>query len=458
MDLHLNANRVRSGPSSARFRPRAAWLAAVASVFAACAPAAGRGANPSAASPPVTARPDPDSVLAASAHVSQRMYAAGGNTLTRTMALRAMDAEYEADPVHRQAVSLTMVRVAAELGAYREALAHADRLYGTELLPSPSSPVPVLDGFRPVDAAEYVARAADTARVVMINEAHHVPQHRAFTRSLLATLHAKGFRYFAAEALSESDTALNTRGYPIPRSGGYLAEPVFGDLVRTALQLGYRVVPYESRDPRADRDLTQAGNLVRRILERDPAARVLVHAGWSHIDESGLLNGAPPMGTQFRRLAGIDPLTIDQTIMTERASPAFEHPLYAAVVDRRGVARPTAFVGPDGRPWTLEPGKRDVTIFHPRSVYRGGRPTWLSAGEVRQRIRLAAEICGTAERCLVRARVESEAPNAIPMDQVEVVHGGPVPELVLPPGAYLIQVEDQAGNAVSSARRVVRAR
>lgn len=457
MDLNGTPGSAASRRGSPSFRGRIAWLAA-ALVPAACGPAAPPGATPSFPGPLVTAQPDPDSVLAASEEVSRRMYAAGGNTLTRAAALRAMHSEYEADPARRQAVSLTMVRVAAELGAYREALAHADRLYGTDLLPAASAPVPALDGFRPVNAVEYVARAADTARVVMINEAHHVPQHRAFTRSLLAALHAKGFRYFAAEALSESDTALNTRGYPIPRSGGYLAEPVFGDLVRTALQLGYRVVPYESRNPRADRDLTQAGNLVRRILERDPAARVLVHAGWNHIDESGILNGSPPMGTQFRRLAGIDPLTIDQTVMTERAGASFEHALYAAVVDQRRLASPAAFVGSDGRPWSLEPGKRDLTIFHPRSVYRDGRPTWLSMDGARQRVRLPRDVCGSAERCLVRARVEGEAPNAIPMDQVEVVRGEPVPALLLRPGAYLIQVEDQAGNALSSFRRVVPAR
>ena len=42
-----------------------------------------------------------------------------------------------------------------------------------------------LEGYKPVDALKALARAAAGVQVVMINEAHHVPQHRAFTLALL---------------------------------------------------------------------------------------------------------------------------------------------------------------------------------------------------------------------------------------------------------------------------------
>ena len=44
--------------------------------------------------------------------------------------------------------------------------------------------------------------AADTARVLMINERHHAASDRVLTLRLLAPLREKGFRYFAAEAFA----------------------------------------------------------------------------------------------------------------------------------------------------------------------------------------------------------------------------------------------------------------
>jgi hypothetical protein len=431
--------------------------AVLAALLAGCAPARGTSApapTRSATRAVYTAPLDPDSVMAAADELSRRMYARPGNLLTRVQFLRAVWDEWAARPPHRQAVSLEMVRLAAELGDYPEALRHADFLYGSELIPPPSAPVPPLDGYRPRGAVDFLAAAAGSARVVMVNEAHHDPRHRAFTRALLVALRARGFRYFAAETLSHADTALQSRGYPVPRSGAYLGEPVFGDLVRTALQLGYTVVPYEARDPRTGREQAQAQNLAG-IFARDPHARIVVQAGWDHVNESGQLSGSAPMAAQFRQLTGIDPLTVDQTVMTERASREYEHPLYDRVLARERITRPTVFVAPDGSPWTLEPGKRDVTVFHPRAVYRRGRPTWLEMDGVRTRVPLPPGICGTATRCLVHARIESEAPNAIPMDQVEVVRGAAVPDLLLRPGAYRVEVEDAAGTPITSFHRQV---
>jgi hypothetical protein len=102
-----------------------------------------------------------------------------------------------------------------------------------------------LRGFESQDAMEAILELASQRQVLMINEAHHGPLHRAFTLRLLEGLYRKGFRYFAAETLASKDAQLQPRGYPTLRSGYYLAEPMYADLVRTALRLGYQVVPYE---------------------------------------------------------------------------------------------------------------------------------------------------------------------------------------------------------------------
>jgi hypothetical protein len=154
-------------------------------------------------------------------------------------------------------------------------------------------------GAHAVRAVEYLSAVADTARVIMINERHHADGDRLLTLGLLSRLRAKGYRYFAAEALAESDTALARRGYPVAGSGSsYVLEPVFAEVVREALRLGYVIVPYEcmpgedaprdssdTRSRQARRDSVQAAHIVERIFRGDPDAKVLVHAGYAHIQE-----------------------------------------------------------------------------------------------------------------------------------------------------------------------------
>lgn len=80
----------------------------------------------------------------------------------------------------------------------------------------------------------------DTCKVVMINEAHDRVQPRAFILSILTQLKRKGFSHLAMETLSYSDTK-NVSLY----TGYYTSEPMFGDVVREALKLGFILVPYE---------------------------------------------------------------------------------------------------------------------------------------------------------------------------------------------------------------------
>ena len=78
------------------------------------------------------------------------------------------------------------------------------------------------------------------------------------------TLKVSQLLSFAAETLNVSDGSLQTRGYPTLRTGHYIAEPVYADLVRTALHLGYKVIPYECTDappPRQASDPTVAMNI-----------------------------------------------------------------------------------------------------------------------------------------------------------------------------------------------------
>ena len=60
---------------------------------------------------------------------------------------------------------------------------------------------------------------AEKYQIVMINEAHHVPQHRVFTYRLLEDLWQKGYRYLALEALSENAEHGLDKGYVSEKTG-----------------------------------------------------------------------------------------------------------------------------------------------------------------------------------------------------------------------------------------------
>jgi hypothetical protein len=370
-----------------------------------------------------------------------------GNKLAELETLRLLDAEYASQgPDARQVVATRLMEMTIEFGNYAEALRYAD-VEGEKSSPAKPSALSELESYKPVDAFEAISSVSSTAQIILINEAHHVPQHRAFTLELLKVLRHKGFTHFAAETLFESDTHLQERGYPTKDTGAYINEPLYGDLVRTALKLGYKVVPYEWHGQYTpdNRERGQAANLVEQIFKDNPKARLVVHAGYSHINEKGTLAGAKTMAQRLKEMTGIDPFTIDQTMMTEHSAPEYEHPIYAYLIAKNRMVKPSVLRNRQSEMWTLEKGKWDMTLFHPRSIYKAGRPVWLRLNGSRKPYQLPANICGSASNCLVRARAASESSDAIPIDQVEVVAGRNIPALMLPAGKFVLEIEDSTG-------------
>jgi hypothetical protein len=141
-------------------------------------------------------------------------------------------------------------------------------------------------------------------QVVMFNEAHHVPSHRLLLYNLLDSVYNQGFRYLALEAFA-GDSLFNKTGYVSADNGFYLREPIYANLVRKAYQLGFTVFGYDAMT--AERDKIQAENIYNQTINQDVSAKVIVLAGWGHIDKNN-------MAGEFEKISGIKPLTIDQTI------------------------------------------------------------------------------------------------------------------------------------------------
>lgn len=341
-----------------------------------------------------------------------------------------------------------------------------------ELLQPGDRPAP-LDGHahaRP--AIDAIAELARGRQAVFFNEAHHLPLTRTLTVQLLARLRKEGFDTFAAETLYASDDKVATRGWPVEGSGFYTEEPICAEMVRTALRLGYRVVAYEAQSEVSGdaRESRQAHNLYQRVFGHDPKARLVVDAGYGHIQESGVYLGGRSMAQYFHELSGIDPLTVDQVVLVPHPDPTHDHPWYTAVMRQLAPSQPIVFMQDDGTPWTLRSGY-DVSVFFPPEVLRRGRPTWLDLGGLRQRyVVRAEEICQGTYPCLLEARYAGEGDDAIPADRLAFdprpnyarddnglrpTAGLSTSELYLRPGRYRLVATDTLGRTLTRQNIVV---
>jgi len=293
-----------------------------------------------------------------------------------------------------------------------------------------------------VDAWKYIHFAARRSRVIMINEAHDKPQHSAFVLSLLADLYKEGYRMLAMEMLN------NTSSRELSRlrmtTGYYTSQPVTGELVRSALALGYKLVAYEdtvSGHTPATRDSIQAANIYQALKE-DSSAKMLVLASYSHISEKAMPEGFIPMALAFSRMSGIDPLTIDQTDMTEESNFGYGRVLYQAYLQKFPIKTPSIALLNNTPVNVIHGDQYDLSIIHPPTIYQDGRPTWLNLGGTRQPVPVKPS---SPAVFLVQAYYRDEvAENGnkpwqlVPADQTYIAGGKKLYLLYLKKGKYTV--------------------
>jgi hypothetical protein len=371
-----------------------------------------------------------------------------------------------------------LATVDSELGLYNQAMMTFP--FDNRIAPPRSTPLPQPEQWQAVDAADAVAELAANRRIVMVNEAHHDAHTRELTLALLPRLRALGFQYFAVEALSAKDLDLMHRGYVTETSGSeYLLEPLYGDIVRQAIHLGYTIVAYDPEDASlADRDAEQARILYEKVFAKDPQARLFVHAGYSHIDKAAgnLGGGIEPMAMQLKRLTGYDPLSVDQTQFRDVAIGGLDFGFYNTIASH--FTFPVPYVlrqrGNDTI-WSSDSRQHDVTVILPPAfdsdldvngimksdVLRrevilprlpldpNHRPSWLTLGGKRVPYPISAELCAGQMPCVVDADYPGEPDNATPADRYTFLrnsHSHNV--LYLYPGHYRLRAWDDSGKTL----------
>jgi hypothetical protein len=309
------------------------------------------------------------------------------------------------------------------------------------------------DGAVAEDAIRAIVERARDRRIVIVNEAHDSPRDRAFALRLAEALRPLGFTHFAAEAfinVSPEIAAgemgwLESAGYPRFSTGTYTVDPMFGYLVRRAMALGYRPVAYEARlmpehmaaameERIVLREQAQAENLARALAAAGPDAKFLIHVGYSHAAERPQPPGETEwMAARLARLAGLDPLTIEQTELSEVSFSPRARALHRVLASRVGES-PAIFMK-GGAPLATGQlgGATDLQVVHPVVASLAGRPDWLR-DTGRRAVAIPQEHLPGEGRRLVQAFVAGEADDAVPLDQALVTAGEEPPVLYVPDG------------------------
>jgi len=344
----------------------------------------------------------------------------------------------------------------AAKGDYRNALIQWD-LQGTSDQSFTKNEVDFINRtYSRVSAADYIVQRSKYHQVIIINEAHHNSLHRFFTRFLLQGLYDNGYRHLGLEALNNGksrDSLLSQRGYPVQNSGFYTKDPQFGELIRTALAMGFHVFPYErtTASNGKQREIEQARN-IQEVMKQYPGEKFLIHCGFSHVMEGTVSSWEKAMAGRLSEFTGIDPLTINQVANSEKSRPEYNNPFLKAL----NIQESAVLLDEQGNPVRYEDGESwaDIAVFHPNTEYVSNRPRWLFRRENRS-VELDVSGVDISFPLMVLAyRKGEDISQAVPADITEVEDRNETPVLALKKGTYDIVVVNNQGEAGGSVLEV----
>lgn len=318
-------------------------------------------------------------------------------------------------------------------------------------------------GYSPQSAIEAIVSAARDRRIVILNEDHTMQRQRAFAFEVATALRKIGFTYFGAETFTPELAVSMKDGAPKLNSGVYTLDPVFADLARHAMKIGYQLFDYEIRKNQepsesadrivqlSTREQAQADN-IKRVLDANPNARVFIYLGGGHASKIPLRDGTEMMALRLKRITGIDPFVVDQTIGTARSHAEYDGAFYRGVANLGAQTGSVVMVNATGQ-WLTRPG-HDLAVFHPRVTDVAGRPGWLTMNRYRKPY--ALKLASIPARTLIRAFVKAEPAGSIAMDQILITANQTEVSLMLPVGEYSVVRQNEAGESTQLDNVVVR--
>jgi len=346
------------------------------------------------------------------------------------------------------------------LGDYRKTMYYSDSRFKDEIKKEKiDCDTAFVKSHRFVNAAQYIITQAKRQQVVMINEAHHIAYHRAFVLLMLKDFYKAGYRYLALETLD--DSLINQKKYPDYHTGYYTSEPLYSEMLRETMKIGFKIVQYEpvqdcdnkgndSNYCNRFRDSLMAINLTR-FLKRNTKGKLLVYAGYGHIYE-GDNTGWKRMAEYFTQFTKIDPFTIDLTQQIEHYYPQLENKEFTAVNKLKRIKEPVIALQ-NNQPW--HKGFVDATVIFPRYLAKTGRPSFYNINGSRELYNLNALHLKPGQ--FVQAfYIGEKSGNRVPADQL--VTNKQNNSLCLFNGDYSLEIKDNKGRLIRKTIISTRAR
>ncbi len=301
------------------------------------------------------------------------------------------------------------------------------------------------DEHHAVPSQERILKRAAEHQVLLINEGHHLPNHRVFTASLLLELWNLGYRRIGFEAIIDDLATMHQEGYPTYGLGTYTEEPQFGELIREALTIGYKIFGYDSDDLYdEDREIYQA-KTIASVITDNPDEKTIIHCGFGHLYENP---NNRLMGYQLGQLTNLDPLTVNQYHYSERYSTLYEHQVYTDLVTDESVVFMSNAGEDFGRP-NGDSINEDLLVFHPRTKYKDSRPTWLEDDD-RSLTKIELPDSDIDCPCLVMAiNADESMDRAVPIDVIHIHDYSDDVYLSLKKGHFNIVVQNQGKRGIS---------
>lgn len=276
-----------------------------------------------------------------------------------------------------------------------------------------------------------ITRIAAQNDVFLLDELHHLPQHRVFLHSILKELYSNGYRYLALEALFED--IMGTKNLSVD-AGVYTKEPNFANMIKEALQLGFHVFGYEGTDFSTNtvRDSIAASNILKKW--NPSLGKLIVYGGPAHIVKNESSWGKS-VGYWLTK-GGYKTFSATQSGLYYSDQTEYVHPYYTFNKNKYPVVLTTA----DQQYFSSRAGV-DVMIIHPVTKMVNGLPNWLlNLHPQIKPVSLNAIFQPTvASFCRVYSAIGYNE-KAVPVG-IYQVNVGMQQNLVLPDGDYILIVE-----------------
>lgn len=253
-----------------------------------------------------------------------------------------------------------------------------------------------LDNYKEI-AKDSIFKTFAQSDALLINEAHHKNNHRIFLRDNMQELYNMGYKYLFVEALMSKEL-FEGRKFPLSNSLIY-SEPIFGEMIRNALDIGFQVLSYDYMADEVEyswqnREDAMAKNILKK-LDLLPRAKFIIYGGYSH----------PATNTRDRRLGfqikeKYKTVSIDQTIFSEEASSYYETNFYIKNTIDLSTIR---FIKND-----LSISEFDFSLIHPRTKYIDNKPDWYIKDKKKGNLNLLSIDCSNKSELLVQVYKSEE--------------------------------------------------